>query len=292
MVQWLNGGAVGEWGTAVFGGTAGTATVNGTVTVGAATLNATGYTITGGTLALSGATPTFTTNAGVSATISSAISGSATLVKSGAWTLTFTGSETYTGATIVDAGRLAGTSVALRNNTTTFSGTPVVNGIANSVAGAGSGLALGGSGTSNALINANVTLNGTIELADRGIGSGFLTSVFNLGALSGSGIMVANRQTNGNFAATIVLGNTNDSGLFSGSIVRGSGVTNVLSVTKVGTGTQIFSGANSYTGATNVNVGVLNIRNNTALARPPAEPVLHLGQPCRWTAALPSGPRH
>lgn len=161
----------------------------------------------------------------------------------------------------------AGNLVSLRNNNSTFSGTLVINGIASAAAGAGSGLALGGPATSNALINANVVVNGTIELADQGMGwaNGFGTSRFNMGALSGTGIIVGNRNPTGNFGSTIVLGNTNDSGLFSGRIVRGSGRTNVIGVTKVGTGTQIFSGANGYTGATNVNVGVLNIRHNTAL---------------------------
>lgn len=328
-------------------------TVSGTVTAGGLTFDTSGYTLTGGTLALTGATPTITTNAGVSATISSAITGS--LVKSGAGTLTFSGAQTYTGATIVDAGRLvlsnvtgfvsattvnsaaalaftgntnvssaapitlndgatlentntgatvlsgavtstgntsitvnhtgaagaglildgglkgsgtvtinavnAGNAVKLRNNNSAFSGTLIVNGIASAAAGAGSGLALGGPATSNVLINTNVVLNGTIELADRGMGSGFLTSRFNLGALSGTGIIVGNRATNGNFGSTVVLGNTNDSGVFSGRIMRGSGVTNVVGVTKVGTGTQVLSGDNTYTGATRLEGGVLSVSN-------------------------------
>ncbi len=358
-VNWFNGSTAVPWasgGTAVFGGSAGTVTVNGTVAAGGATFNTDGYTLTGGTLALSGATPTITTNAGVSATIGSAISNSTTLVKSGAGTLTFANAKTYTGTTIVDAGRLvlnnasgfvsattvnsgatltftgttnvnaaapvtlkdgavleninasgftvltgnvtstgnttindnhtpgvgrglyldgglkgsgtvtinavnAGDAVKLRNNNSTFSGTLVINGIANATAGQGSGLALGGLATSNALINANVVLNGTIELADQGMGSGFGTAVFNLGALSGTGIIVGNRNPIGNFGATIVLGNTNDSGVFSGRIVRGSGVTNVVGVTKVGAGTQVLSGANTYTGPTRINGGVLSVSN-------------------------------
>lgn len=351
---------------AVFEGTGGVVNIQAAAPVSVTSLTfgtsgAQAYTVSGAALNLAGvASITATTNA----TIASAITGAGTsLVKRGAGTLTFSGAKTYTGATVVEAGRLvlenasgfvsattvnagatltftgttnvtmaapitlvngaavenlntlgytvltgaltnsgstsitinqpagaggrglfldaglhgsgtvtvnttnAGNLVSLRNNNSTFSGTLVINGIANSAAGAGSGLALGGAATSNALINANVVINGTIELADQGMGwaNSFGTSRFNMGALSGTGIIVANRNPTGNFGSTIVLGNTNDSGLFSGRIVRGSGRTNVIGVTKVGTGTQIFSGANGYTGATNVNVGVLNIRNNTAL---------------------------
>lgn len=358
-VNWFNGSTAVPWtggGTAAFGGSAGTVTVSGTVAIGGMTFSTSGYILTGGTLALSGTAPVITTNAGVSATINSALTGSPTLVKSGAGTLTLSGAQAYTGATIIDVGRLvlnnvsgfvsattvnsggaltftgttnvtaaarvtlnegaaleninpsgstlltgavtstgstsinvnhtsgtgrglildgglhgsgtvtinaanAGNAVSLRNNNGTFSGTLVINGIASSTAGAGSGLALGGAATSNVLINTNVVLNGTIELADQGMGwaNAWFTSLFNLGALSGSGIMVANRNPTGNFGSTIVLGNTNDSGLFSGSIVRGSGRTNVVGVTKVGTGTQILSGANSYTGPTRISGGILSV---------------------------------
>ncbi|WP_185879101.1 autotransporter-associated beta strand repeat-containing protein [Variovorax sp. MHTC-1] len=351
---------------AVFEGTGGLVNIQAAAPVSVTSLTfgtsgAQSYTVSGAALDLAAAASiTATTNA----TIASAITGAGTsLVKRGAGTLTFSGAKTYTGATVVEAGRLelenasgyvsattvnagatlaftgatnvttaapitlangaavetlntlgftilngaltssgstsitidqpagaggrglfldaglhgsgmvtinttnAGNLVSLRNNNSTFGGTLVINGIASSAAGAGSGLALGGPATSNALINANVVLNGTIELADQGLGwaNGFGTSRFNMGALSGTGIIVANRNPIGNFGSTIVLGHTNDSGLFSGRIVRGSGRTNVVGVTKVGTGTQIFSGANSYTGATNINVGVINIRNNTAL---------------------------
>ncbi|MGY4500568.1 fibronectin-binding autotransporter adhesin [Bradyrhizobium sp. GM24.11] len=358
-VNWFNGSTAVPWtggGTAAFGGSAGTVTVSGTVAIGGMTFSTSGYILTGGTLALSGTAPVITTNAGVSATINSALTGSPTLVKSGAGTLTLSGAQAYTGATIIDVGRLvlnnvsgfvsattvnsggaltftgttnltaaapvtlnagaaleninpsgstiltgavtstgntsinvnhtsgtgrglildgglhgsgtvtinaanAGNAVSLRNNNGTFSGTLVINGIASSTAGAGSGLALGGAATSNVLINTNVVLNGTIELADQGMGwaNAWFTSLFNLGALSGSGIMVANRNPTGNFGSTIVLGNTNDSGLFSGSIVRGSGRTNVVGVTKVGTGTQILSGANSYTGPARISGGILSV---------------------------------
>src|SRR5690606_31908015 len=106
------------------------------------------------------------------------------------------------GGTVTINAANAGNAVKLRNHNSAFSGTLIVNGIADATAGAGSGLALGGLAINNALINANVELNGTIELADQGFGTGFGTAVFNMGALSGSGVMVANRNPIGNFGST------------------------------------------------------------------------------------------
>jgi autotransporter-associated beta strand protein len=57
-------------------------------------------------------------------------------------------------------------------------------------------------------------------------------------------------------AATLVLGAGNRSGNFSG-ILQNNG--NVLSLTKTGTGTQILSGANNYTGPTTVSAGTLEV---------------------------------
>ncbi len=64
----------------------------------------------------------------------------------------------------------AGNAVELRNNNSNgnFVGTIVVNGIASTTVNAGSGISVGGATTS--LSNADIQLNGTMELHDQGLG--------------------------------------------------------------------------------------------------------------------------
>ncbi len=61
----------------------------------------------------------------------------------------------------------AGSGVNFRNNNTNFSGSMIVNGIASATAYAGSGIGVGGCTTG--LQNADITLNGTMELLNQGI---------------------------------------------------------------------------------------------------------------------------
>jgi autotransporter-associated beta strand protein len=103
-VVWPNAGTDND---AVFANTAGTVTLAGGVTANDLTFSSTGYLIESNTLTLNGATPTITTDPGVSATISSIVAGSAGLVKNGTGTLTLSGAtNTYTGNTTVNAGTL------------------------------------------------------------------------------------------------------------------------------------------------------------------------------------------
>lgn len=121
--NWWDGVATVNWpalgGTdddAVFGGTAGTVTIT-TATANDITFNTTGYILSGGTLTLNGTTPTITNGAGIDATISSAIAGSSGLTKAGTGILTLSGTNNYTGTTIISAGTLrAGSSAALGSN--------------------------------------------------------------------------------------------------------------------------------------------------------------------------------
>jgi autotransporter-associated beta strand protein len=108
-----------------FEGTAGTATVSGTIaSVKSITFATDGYTLSGsGTITMTGAGGNITTGAGTD-TISSAIAGSVGLTKAGTGTLVLSGANTYTGGTTVSAGTLqANHATALGNGgNITFSG--------------------------------------------------------------------------------------------------------------------------------------------------------------------------
>jgi autotransporter-associated beta strand protein len=151
----------------------------------------------------------------------------------------------------------AGSGVNFRNNNSTFSGRLIVNGIASTTPFAGSGIGVGGNTTG--LQNADITLNGTMELLNQGIGwANTASGDFSMGALDGAGVMI------GNFSATggqtrVRIGNTNTNGSFSGTIANGTG--NVIVMTKLGTGTQTFSGSNIiYTGSTTISSGILSLQ--------------------------------
>ena len=97
---------------ATFGGaSSGTVTVTDTVTANAGLAFATsGYTLTGGTVALGGAdaaTNTITTDVATSIAITSALAGSNGLTKAGPGSLTLGGANTYAGGTTVSAGTLS-----------------------------------------------------------------------------------------------------------------------------------------------------------------------------------------
>lgn len=92
---------------AILGGTAGTVSLTTPITLQNLTFETTGYTLAGAganVLTFGGTTPTITNGTGISATISSPISG-ATVTKAGAGVLTLSGVNTNTGLT-VSAGTL------------------------------------------------------------------------------------------------------------------------------------------------------------------------------------------
>ena len=92
---------------AVFAGTAGTVTIaTGGVTANDLSFSTTGYTVAGAALSLNGTTPTVTTALGVTTTISSVVSGSAGLTKSGAGTLVLSGANNFSGVANVSQGTL------------------------------------------------------------------------------------------------------------------------------------------------------------------------------------------
>ena len=91
----------------------------------------------------------------------------------------------------------------------------------------------------------NLTVTGTLELAGFNLTAGSLAGAGNIG--SASGTPTVNVGSNGS--------STTYSGLLSGP----------CALTKSGSGTLTLSGANTYTGTTNVDNGILNIQHNDAL---------------------------
>ena len=197
-----------------------------------------------------------TISGGANTTANGIISGTGGLTKSGSGTLTFSGANSYSGATIVSAGVLN-----IRDSTglgTASGGTTVNIGAALQLQGGitvgNETLTLDGTGISSdgALRNisgnnswaGNITINSTTRINSD---AGTLT----LDVSSGSAITGTddNLQIGGAGNVTI-----ND------IITLGTG-----SLTKDGTGTLILNAANSYTGATFVNAGILNIQNSNGL---------------------------
>jgi fibronectin-binding autotransporter adhesin len=138
----------------------------------------------------------------------------------------------------------------------------------------GNGLTLQGNGFTqftgaNTYNGGTTVLGGTLQLASGtatlGASSGGLTVASGalldtngvntlVGGLNGSGTI---DNVGGTFGSSpsLTVGNGNTSGTFSGTIQNTSGATSVV---KVGTGTQVLSGTNSYAGGTTINAGVLN----------------------------------
>ena len=116
--------------------------------------------------------------------------------------------------------------------------------------------------------------NWTANLSSLSIASG---ATFNtvegqvrVDALNGAGTVNTGYDTGGGGAnAGLTVGVNNGSGIFTGVIqdLAGAGVTSAAkSFTKVGSGTQTLTGANTYIGVTAVNAGTLMVNGNQASA--------------------------
>lgn len=222
----------------------GTITLGATTTqTGALTFNSTDGTNTLGTAAtvtLTGDT-TLTTN--VAVTIADVISGGFSLTKAGASILTLSGTNSYTGTTLIRAGTLS------------------VSNIGNS----GANSNLGTNGTINIGESSAGTLKytGTGETSDKVIS---LYSIFGAGATidqSGTGLLkfTSDLTTTSIANHTLTLqGSTSGTGEISGVISNPAGP-NTISLIKAGTGTWTLSGANTYTGPTTISGGTLRLGN-------------------------------
>ena len=199
-------------------------------------------------------------------TYSGIISGTGTMSKLTAGTLTLTGDNTYTGTTIISEGILeignlgiTGSILGDINNTTslifnrsndlTYSGD--ISGIGTITQSGLGTLTLSGLNTYSGTTTIN---SGTISISnDNNLGVGALT--LNNGTLKTTGVFSSDRAItlnvgNGGFYTDINTTLTQD------GLVSGSG-----RLTKLGSGTLILTAGNSYNGGTTITSGILQIGN-------------------------------
>jgi autotransporter-associated beta strand protein len=221
---WSNGATDSVWsnsGTAaaVFGhdnGAAGTVTV-GAVTAGDLVFNTPGsgsYTLTSGTVTLSGSYPAITANAG--SDIASVISGTGTVVVAGTGSMYFTGANTYTGPTVIAPGAslTVDNTAALQNSTLNYSAGTVDFSAATTAATLGG---LQGTGPAQTLSTTNLGAaavaltvggnNATTTFAGTISGNGSLTKAGTGGLTIGNASYSGATTVNGGSTLTIEGGN-------------------------------------------------------------------------------------
>jgi len=207
-------------------------------------------------------------------TVAGVISGSGTLTKLGAATLTLSGANTYTGATTVAAGTLkAGSATALgvTSAATVASGATLdIAGFSTSLgslaglgtvtnSGSAATLTVGGDNTSTTFSGILQNGAGTLALTKAGTGTLIFTggNTYTGGTtISDGSLQIGDGGTTGSISGAIAnngsLAFNRSNALTHSGVISGAG-----SLTQAGTGTLTLSGANSYTGATAVTAGTL-----------------------------------
>lgn len=188
-----------------------------------------------------------------------------TITKTGAGALTLSGGNTYTGGTNLSAGTIAvgnntalGTgNLAMADGTTLQAASSV--GLANAVNVAGAATI----DTNGSSLGLSGNIAGAGSLTKIGVGTLTLSGVnaYSGGTTISAGALVGNTTSlQGNIAnnATVEFNQT-AVGTYAG-VMSGTG-----SLVKEGASTLTLSGANTYTGGTNLNAGTIAVGNNTVL---------------------------
>ncbi|KAB2721109.1 autotransporter outer membrane beta-barrel domain-containing protein [Brucella intermedia] len=215
---------------AIFSGTAGTVTLGVPITAhNLSFLVGGGYTITGGTLTLAGASPTVNVISGAGVTINSVIAGSAGLTKEGGGLLSLGGANTFSGDINVNTGTLTvGSAGALGNlgNVVKLAEGVRLN----------SEFSLGGR---------TINLTGTQSVvAGAGVGSALFTGTGGIGVLAG--VTMANDASDFTGQTTLIV-----NGNASFTSVRNAGQASSLGAggTIIFNASQSFADSISYMGA-------------------------------------------
>ncbi len=173
------------------------------------------------------------------------------VVVSNASPYTFSGGQIAGGASLYKTGP----SSLLLNEVNTYGGGTVVSngtlqvGINNAISGTGAG-------------DVAVQSSGVIDLNNNSI---------SINGLNGNGTV---DLVSGGGASTLTIGNNNNNGAFTGILKNTTGT---LALTKVGTGIETLSGANSYSGATTINAGSLRATSANAIGAGASAVTINVG---------------
>ena len=244
----------------------GTNSYTGTTVVTTGTLQGNSASLPTNIMLNSGGNLTLDQPSGPIGTFGNVISGTGSVTKTGLGTIALTGANSYSGGTTISAGALQGTTNGLQGNILnnaqaifdqTFTG--LFNGMMS-----GSGMLIKQNigqvtlSTVNSYTGGTQVTNGTLSISqDSNLGNGGVLTLSNGGTLQVTTSITTPRNITlgaGGGTVDIVSGVTTT---LSG-IITGTG-----NLTKIDTGTLILTGANTYTGNTNISGGFLQGDNTT-----------------------------
>ena len=180
-------------------------------------------------------------------TFAGVLSGTGSIVKSGAQTLNYSGACNYTGQTVINQGAIFITSSSTLNG--------VISGVGSIIKSGPEILILGGNNT----YTGGTTVNGIITpTSSNAFGTGLYTSFGNSEIRSGNSISLPNNFTTSQTLQFRAIGGGTI--ITIPGIISGSG-----NVFKTANGTLVLSGANTYIGETNINAGLVIVAKTTGV---------------------------